>query len=150
MAIVLFSFTFISIRISFILSFLHLCLPLFLPQPLADVMKHVEKGYRMEAPDLCPPEVYQLMKDVSHGWNEFFFTYMFEKRKWSKVMYVIKISEWLLFYVRCVSLKVVHCITWLFFLLHRHGTRTANVDPHSKRHSNDSHSCDSLAWHDLE
>ncbi|XP_042861827.1 tyrosine-protein kinase CSK-like [Penaeus japonicus] len=35
--------------------------------PLADVMKHVEKGYRMEAPDLCPPEVYQLMKD---SWNE--------------------------------------------------------------------------------
>lgn len=34
-------------------------------QPLADVMKHVEKGYRMEAPDCCPPEVYQLMKDVS-------------------------------------------------------------------------------------
>ncbi|KAK3866099.1 hypothetical protein Pcinc_028356 [Petrolisthes cinctipes] len=32
--------------------------------PLADVMKHVEKGYRMEAPDCCPPEVYQLMKDA--------------------------------------------------------------------------------------
>lgn len=31
--------------------------------PLADVMKHVEKGYRMEAPDCCPPEVYQLMKE---------------------------------------------------------------------------------------
>ncbi|XP_069948491.1 tyrosine-protein kinase CSK isoform X2 [Cherax quadricarinatus] len=34
--------------------------------PLADVMKHVEKGYRMEAPDCCPPEVYQLMKE---SWN---------------------------------------------------------------------------------
>ncbi|KAK7067594.1 hypothetical protein SK128_004381 [Halocaridina rubra] len=33
-------------------------------QPLADVMKHVEKGYRMEAPDCCPPEVYQLMKEA--------------------------------------------------------------------------------------
>ncbi|CAL4102300.1 unnamed protein product, partial [Meganyctiphanes norvegica] len=32
--------------------------------PLADVMKHVEKGYRMEAPDCCPPEVYQLMKEA--------------------------------------------------------------------------------------
>lgn len=32
--------------------------------PLADVMKHVEKGYRMEAPDDCPPEVYKLMKEA--------------------------------------------------------------------------------------
>ncbi|XP_066980904.1 tyrosine-protein kinase CSK-like isoform X4 [Macrobrachium rosenbergii] len=32
--------------------------------PLVDVMKHVEKGYRMEAPDSCPPEVYQLMKEA--------------------------------------------------------------------------------------
>ncbi|KAK8403578.1 hypothetical protein O3P69_000556 [Scylla paramamosain] len=32
--------------------------------PLADVMKHVEKGYRMEAPDCCPAEVYQLMKEA--------------------------------------------------------------------------------------
>lgn len=42
---------------------------LSLLQPLADVMKHVEKGYRMEAPDDCPPEVYKLMKEVSAAWR---------------------------------------------------------------------------------
>lgn len=26
-------------------------------------MAHVEKGYRMESPDGCPPEVYAIMKD---------------------------------------------------------------------------------------
>ena len=30
-----------------------------------DVVKHVEKGYQMEAPDGCPPPVYTIMKDVS-------------------------------------------------------------------------------------
>jgi c-src tyrosine kinase len=30
--------------------------------PLADVVKHVEKGYRMEAPEGCPSEVYEIMK----------------------------------------------------------------------------------------
>ena len=32
---------------------------------LGDVVKHVEKGYQMEAPDGCPPPVYTIMKDVS-------------------------------------------------------------------------------------
>ncbi|XP_050401686.1 tyrosine-protein kinase CSK [Patella vulgata] len=31
--------------------------------PLADVVMHVEKGYRMEAPEGCPPEIYSIMKD---------------------------------------------------------------------------------------
>lgn len=33
-------------------------------QPLADVVKHVEKGYRMEAPEGCPSEVYEIMKQA--------------------------------------------------------------------------------------
>lgn len=33
--------------------------------PLADVVKHVEKGYKMEAPEGCPPEVYEMMRQVS-------------------------------------------------------------------------------------
>ncbi|XP_076354615.1 tyrosine-protein kinase CSK-like isoform X4 [Tachypleus tridentatus] len=32
--------------------------------PLADVVKHVEKGYRMEAPEGCPPEVYEIMRQA--------------------------------------------------------------------------------------
>jgi len=32
--------------------------------PLGDVVKHVEKGYQMEAPDGCPPPVYTIMKDA--------------------------------------------------------------------------------------
>lgn len=35
-------------------------------QPLADVVKHVEKGYKMEAPEGCPPEVYEIMRQVSY------------------------------------------------------------------------------------
>ena len=31
-------------------------------QPLADVVMHVEKGYRMEAPEGCPKEIYNIMK----------------------------------------------------------------------------------------
>ncbi|XP_032809576.1 tyrosine-protein kinase CSK [Petromyzon marinus] len=31
--------------------------------PLKDVVSHVEKGYRMDAPEQCPPVVYQLMRD---------------------------------------------------------------------------------------
>jgi len=31
--------------------------------PLADVVKHVEKGYQMEAPEGCPQQVYAVMKD---------------------------------------------------------------------------------------
>ncbi|KAL5274667.1 CSK family protein [Megaselia abdita] len=30
--------------------------------PLADVVKHVEIGYKMEAPEGCPPEVYEMMR----------------------------------------------------------------------------------------
>lgn len=33
----------------------------FIPQPLADVVKHVEKGYRMEKPEGCPQEIHKLM-----------------------------------------------------------------------------------------
>ncbi|XP_077298311.1 tyrosine-protein kinase CSK-like [Arctopsyche grandis] len=32
--------------------------------PLADVVKHVEKGYKMEAPEGCPPELYDLMRQA--------------------------------------------------------------------------------------
>lgn len=34
-------------------------------QPLADVVKCVEKGYKMEQPDGCPHEVYDIMRQVS-------------------------------------------------------------------------------------
>ncbi|XKL62598.1 hypothetical protein PGB90_002431 [Kerria lacca] len=34
--------------------------------PLADVVKHVEKGYKMEAPEGCPPEIYEIMRQA---WN---------------------------------------------------------------------------------
>ena len=37
--------------------------------PLADVVKHVEKGYRMEAPEGCPPGIYDIMKRVSVVWQ---------------------------------------------------------------------------------
>ncbi|PSN52880.1 hypothetical protein C0J52_02999 [Blattella germanica] len=33
-------------------------------KPLADVVKHVEKGYKMEAPEGCPPEVYEIMRQA--------------------------------------------------------------------------------------
>ena len=33
--------------------------------PLADVVKHVEKGYRMEAPEGSPKSIYDLMKKVN-------------------------------------------------------------------------------------
>lgn len=38
----------------------------FLLQPLADVVMHVEKGYRMEAPEGCPKQIYSLML---RAWN---------------------------------------------------------------------------------
>lgn len=31
-------------------------------QPLKEVVPRVEKGYKMDAPDGCPPAVYELMK----------------------------------------------------------------------------------------
>ncbi|XP_014781693.1 tyrosine-protein kinase CSK isoform X3 [Octopus bimaculoides] len=34
--------------------------------PLAEVVRHVERGYRMETPDGCPPEIYQIMR---HTWD---------------------------------------------------------------------------------
>lgn len=33
-------------------------------QPLADVVKHVEVGYKMEAPEGCPPEIYEMMRQA--------------------------------------------------------------------------------------
>ena len=38
--------------------------------PLADVVKHVEKGYQMEAPEGCPQQVYAVMKDVGFELQE--------------------------------------------------------------------------------
>ncbi|XP_030748284.1 tyrosine-protein kinase CSK [Sitophilus oryzae] len=32
--------------------------------PLADVVRHVENGYKMEAPEGCPPEIYQIMRQA--------------------------------------------------------------------------------------
>ncbi|RWS13873.1 Tyrosine-protein kinase CSK-like protein [Dinothrombium tinctorium] len=32
--------------------------------PLVDVVKHVEKGYKMEAPDGCPSEIYEIMRQA--------------------------------------------------------------------------------------
>lgn len=41
----------------------NLNLVIVLPQqPLADVVKHVEVGYKMEAPEGCPPEIYEMMR----------------------------------------------------------------------------------------
>ena len=34
--------------------------------PLGDVVKHVENGYQMEAPEGCPAQVFTIMKDVRH------------------------------------------------------------------------------------
>lgn len=33
-------------------------------QPLADVVKHVEVGYKMEAPEGCPSEIYEMMRQA--------------------------------------------------------------------------------------
>ncbi|KAG9510823.1 Tyrosine-protein kinase CSK [Fragariocoptes setiger] len=35
--------------------------------PLADVVKYVEEGYRMEAPNGCPPEIYAIMRRAWHA-----------------------------------------------------------------------------------
>ena len=37
--------------------------------PLGDVVKHVENGYQMEAPEGCPAQVFTIMKDVSSAAN---------------------------------------------------------------------------------
>ena len=34
--------------------------------PLNDVVEHVENGYQMEAPEGCPAQVFNIMKDVSN------------------------------------------------------------------------------------
>jgi c-src tyrosine kinase len=34
--------------------------------PLNDVVEHVENGYQMEAPEGCPAQVFNIMKDA---WN---------------------------------------------------------------------------------
>ena len=36
--------------------------------PLGDVVKHVEKGYKMEAPEGCPQQVYTIMKEVKKNY----------------------------------------------------------------------------------
>jgi len=35
-------------------------------QPLADVVMHVERGYRMESPEGCPKEIYDIMQLAWH------------------------------------------------------------------------------------
>lgn len=42
---------------------LHRLIPPIHPQPLKDVVPRVEKGYKMDAPDGCPPAVYEVMKN---------------------------------------------------------------------------------------
>ena len=37
--------------------------------PLADVVKHVEKGYQMEAPEGCPKRIYEVMRKVGSAEN---------------------------------------------------------------------------------
>ena len=31
------------------------------PQPVNDIVQHVERGYRMDSPDGCPPHIYNIM-----------------------------------------------------------------------------------------
>ena len=33
-------------------------------KPLAEVTKHVEMGYKMEAPEGCPTEIYDMMRQA--------------------------------------------------------------------------------------
>ena len=33
-------------------------------QPLSEVVMHVERGYRMDPPDGCPSEIYDVMKET--------------------------------------------------------------------------------------
>ncbi|CAG9769905.1 unnamed protein product [Ceutorhynchus assimilis] len=35
--------------------------------PLVDVVRHVENGYKMEAPEGCPSEIYQIMRQVDNA-----------------------------------------------------------------------------------
>lgn len=52
-----------SFRFRFVLYFIT-ATSLFRFQPLADVVKCVEKGYKMEPPDGCSYEVYDIMRQV--------------------------------------------------------------------------------------
>ena len=45
--------------------------------PLADVVKHVEKGYKMEAPEGCPKSIYDVMKKVEEWMLYFYFGFGF-------------------------------------------------------------------------
>lgn len=36
-------------------------------QPLAEVVRHVERGYRMEAPEGCPGGPYEVMRAAWHA-----------------------------------------------------------------------------------
>lgn len=36
-------------------------------QPLAEVVRHVERGYRMEAPEGCPAGPYEVMRAAWHA-----------------------------------------------------------------------------------
>jgi len=36
-------------------------------QPVEDVGQHVERGYRMDAPDGCPDTIYRIMQEC---WNK--------------------------------------------------------------------------------
>lgn len=35
-------------------------------QPIQDVVRHIERGYRMEAPEGCPQEISRIMNDTWH------------------------------------------------------------------------------------
>jgi len=39
-------------------------------------VKHVEKGYKMEAPEGCPPDVYTIMRDVNLSLNRVFLSFL--------------------------------------------------------------------------
>lgn len=41
-----------------------------------DVVRHVESGYKMEAPEGCPSEIYQIMRQVKHNDNDVFPQYL--------------------------------------------------------------------------
>lgn len=61
--------------------------------PLADVVKHVEKGYQMEAPEGCPKNIYEIMKKVMRDLNlSLQFTLHFASKKRNQESYICKIN----------------------------------------------------------
>jgi hypothetical protein len=54
-------------------------------------VKHVEKGYKMEAPEGCPPEVYEIMRQV--GLILWFKVYAIGARLIPKLMVIKQITE---------------------------------------------------------